>query len=68
MKKDEKKKEKVAKTSFISEVRSEIKKVIWPSFKNVAKYTLATVILCVVFILFFTLINLLSSFIKGMFI
>ena len=62
------KKEKEAKTNFISEVRSEIKKVIWPSFKNVAKYTLATVILCVVFILFFTLINLLSSFIKGMFI
>ena len=68
MKKDEKKKEKVAKTSFISEVISENKKVIWPSFKNVAKYTLATVTLCVVFILFFTLINLLSSFIKGMFI
>ena len=68
MKKDEKKKEKIVKSSFISEVRIEIKKVIWPSFKNVAKYTLATITLCVVFILFFTLINLLSSYIKGMFI
>lgn len=33
MKKDEKKKEKVVKSSFISEVRSETKKVIWPSVK-----------------------------------
>lgn len=68
MKKDEKKKEKAVKSSFISEVRSETKKVIWPSVKNVAKYTIATILLCIVFILFFTLINLLSSYIKGMFI
>lgn len=61
-------KEEIKKPSFLSEVRSETKKVIWPSFKNVMKYTMATIILCLVFIVFFILINLLASFIKGMFI
>jgi preprotein translocase SecE subunit len=58
----------IKKPSYFSEVRNETKKVIWPSFKNVMKYTLATLTLCIVFIIFFILINLLASFIKGMFI
>jgi preprotein translocase SecE subunit len=63
-----KKKEKVTKDSYISQVRSEMKQVIWPSFKTVLKYFLATVILCAIFVVFFMLINLLSSFIKGLFV
>lgn len=64
-KKEKVKKEK--KESFFTGVREEMKMVKWPSFKDVLKYTLATFILCAIFIIFFILINLLASFIKGMF-
>jgi preprotein translocase SecE subunit len=63
-----KKKEKVKKDSYISQVRAEMKQVIWPSFKTVLKYFVATVFLCLLFVVFFMLINLLSSFVKGLFI
>ena len=66
--KKEVKAQEVKKDSYVKQVRAEMKKVIWPSFKSVVKYTLATIILCLVFIVFFILINLLASFIKGMFI
>ena len=67
-KKEKKVKEKKEKKeSFLSGVRSEMKMVRWPSFKEVLKYTLATFVLCAIFIVFFILINLLASFIKGMF-
>lgn len=66
--KKEIKAQEVKKDSYIKQVRIEMKKVIWPTFKNVLKYTLATIILCLIFIVFFTLLNLLISFVKGMFI
>ena len=44
-----------------------MKEVIWPKAKDVFKYTMATLVLCAIFILFFLLINLLASFVKGMF-
>ena len=64
-KKEKKVKEK--KESFFKGVKEEMKMVRWPSFKEVLKYTLATFIMCLIFIVFFLLINLLASFIKGMF-
>ena len=66
--KDKKKKKvKEKKESFFSGVVAEMKMVNWPSFKDVLKYTLATFIMCAIFIVYFILINLLASFIKGMF-
>ena len=59
---------KVQKESYLKEINGEMKKVIWPKLKDVLKYTLATVTLCLVLIGFFALLNLLSSFIKGLFI
>lgn len=61
------KKQKEKKQNFIGEVREEMKMVRWPSAKDVVKFTTATVVMCAVFIGFFVLINLLASFIKGMF-
>ena len=64
-KKEKIKKEK--KDSFFKGVVEEMKKVKWPSFKDVLKFTLATFVMCAIFIVFFIIINLLASLIKGMF-
>jgi len=55
------------KTSFIKNVRSEMKKVIFPSGKEVLKYTVATLIFCFLLVGFFMLLNLGLSIVKGMF-
>ena len=52
------KEKKEKKDGFFKEVRNEMKEVKWPSAKDVVKFTLATVIMCAIFIAFFTLINL----------
>ena len=59
------KKEK--KPGFLKETGSEMKKVSWPTKKDVAKYTLATLMFCLIVVGFFQLLNLALSFIKGMF-
>ena len=63
--KNVKKVKKVKKESYIEGVRNEMAKVVWPSKKEVLKYTLATVIFSIVLVGFFVLINLLMSFVKG---
>ena len=65
MKKEKIKKEK--KNGFLKETRNEMKKVSWPNKKDVFKYTLATLVFCLVVVGFFQLLNLGLSFIKGMF-
>lgn len=65
MKKEKIKKEK--KEGFLKQTRSEMKKVSWPAKKDVFKYTLATLAFCLIVVLFFQLLNLGLSFIKGMF-
>jgi len=64
-KKDKDKKQK--KDGFFAQTNKELKKVVWPSAGEIAKYSLAVIIFCVVLCLFFVLINLLASFIKGLF-
>ncbi len=69
-KKDTKKKEKTVKKSkegYITGVRKEMKQVKWPTFKEVIKYTVATIIFIAVFVLFFQLINLIMAYVKGLF-
>ena len=61
------KKSKKKKDGYLKEVRLEMKKVTFPTFKNVMKYTLATIIFCGLLVLFFILLNLILSWVKGMF-
>ena len=53
--------------SYITGVRKEMKQVKWPTFKEVIKYTVATIIFIAVFVLFFQLINLIMAYVKGLF-
>jgi len=71
IKKETKKKEvkKVSKPKepFFASVKKELKLVKWPSFKDIVKYTLATIIFVVLFIAFFEILNLIMAYIKGVF-
>ena len=60
-----KKNVKVHKESYLKGVKKEMKLVKWPTFKEVIKYTIATVIMCLVVCGFFLLLNLLLSLVKG---
>jgi preprotein translocase SecE subunit len=64
----EKKEKKEKKEGYFKGVNKELKMVSWPSFKEVMKYTISTIIFCVVICVFFILLNLLMSWVKGMFI
>ena len=59
--------EKSKKPSYLKEVKDEMKKVSWPTFKDVMKYSIATLVFCLIVCGFFQLLNLGLSFIKGMF-
>ena len=65
--KKEKKKSKDKKESYFASVGREMKKVVWPSFGQIVKYSFAVILFCVVLCLFFEGINLLAAFVKGMF-
>ena len=58
-------KTKAPKESYLKGVKKEMKLVKWPTFKEVSKYTIATVIMCLVVCGFFLLLNLLLSLVKG---
>ena len=60
MAKDEEKK------SYIKEVKSEMKKVKWPTKKEMIKDTISTLVFVVVFALFFFGIESLFAFVKGL--
>lgn len=62
------KKKKAKKENYLTQVRKELKLVKWPSLKEVAKYTISTIIFCVIICVFFIILNLIMSWIKGMFI
>ncbi len=67
-KKNTKKKEiKDVKPGLFKGVRLELKKVTWPDKKDVFKYSVATLVFCVVVVLFFQLLNLGLSVVKGVF-
>ena len=61
-------KPKVKKENYFKGVAKEMKLVKWPTFKDVVKYTVATLILCIIVCGFFLLLNLLLSIIKGWFV
>lgn len=61
------KKTKVQKENYFASITSELKKVKWPSKKEVLKYTFATIMFVLVLVGFFILMSLLMSVIKGAF-
>lgn len=65
--KKKKEKKKTTKEGFFKGLRKELKQVKWPSFKDIVKYTLATIIFCIVFVAFFMLLNALMAYVKGLF-
>ena len=60
-------KKKVKKEPFLKAVRNEMKLVKWPTWKEVLKNTIATVVLVIIVVVFFLLLNFGLSFIKGVF-
>lgn len=61
-KKKEEKKENVQKESWWHGVKSEFKKVRWPSKKEMIKYSIATICFILFFALFFYLIEIIIYF------
>lgn len=56
------------KETFFKGIKKELAKVKWPKASEVVKYTVATIVLILIVVLFFSLLNLLLSFIKGLFV
>ncbi len=69
VKKNSKKKEKNVKNKegFFKGIKKELKLVKWPTFKEIIKYTIATIVFCIVLVLFFELLNVIMAYIKGLF-
>lgn len=65
--KNTKTKTKKKKQSFFKGVKAELSKVVWPKKNEVLKYTIATIGFVVILVLFFLLLNLLLSVVKGIF-
>lgn len=53
------------KESYLKRVRKELKLVKWPTAKEVLKYTISTVVFCLILCCLFMLLNLLLSVVKG---
>lgn len=54
------------KKGYIKEVKSEMKKVKWPTKKEMIKYTISTLVFVVAFALYFFGIESLFAFVKGL--
>ncbi len=54
------------KKGYIEEVKDEMKKVKWPTKKEMVKYTISTLAFVVLFALFFFAIESLFAFVKGL--
>ena len=65
-KKKEEKKTEVKKESWWHGVKSEFKKVRWPSKKEMIKYSIATICFIIFFAFFFWIIEMIAYLIKTM--
>ena len=61
--KQTKKEEK--KEGLIKGIKKEIKLVKWPEKKEIIKYTISTLVFCIIVALFFVLLTYLLSVVKG---
>lgn len=60
------KKKEVKKESFFKQVKKELKKVSWPSKKNMIKFSVTTICFILIFSLFFFGLDSLFAFVKGL--
>lgn len=74
MAKEVKKEKKVKKAkkvknnnSFFKSLKKEISMVKWPEGKDLVKYTIATIVLCVILVLFFQFLDVILAYIKEFF-
>ena len=65
--KKEKKNNKTVKEGFIKGIKKELKLVKWPTLKDLLKYTVATIVFCIFFALFFMLLTFIMAEIRGAF-
>lgn len=56
---------KTSKKSFLKEIKAEMKKVKWPTKKEMVKYSITTLIFIILFAGFFYLIDVLFALLKG---
>ena len=59
------KRKKTSKKSFLKEVKAEMKKVKWPTKKEMVKYSITTLLFILLFAGFFYLIDVLFALLKG---
>lgn len=59
-------KKDVKKESFFKQVKKELKKVSWPSKKNMIKFSITTICFILLFSLFFFGLDSIFAFIKGL--
>ena len=59
-------KKSVKKESFFKSVKKEMKKVSWPSKKNMIKFSITTISFILIFSLFFFGLDSIFAFIKGL--
>lgn len=60
-----KKNKKVKKENYFKGVNKELKLVKWPSGKDIIKYTISTIIFCIILCILFILLNAGLSLVKG---
>ena len=56
---------KTSKKSFLKEVKAEMKKVKWPTKKEMVKYSITTLLFILLFAGFFYIIDVLFALLKG---
>lgn len=66
-KKEKKSKKSVNKEGLFKGIKKELKLVKWPAAKDIVKYTIATVVFCIILVLFFELLNMILALVKGLF-
>ena len=54
------------KESYFKQIKGELKKVKWPTKKELIKYTISTLVFVIFFALFFYGIETLFAFVKGL--
>jgi len=63
--KNSNKKDKSKKSSYFKEVRKELSKVVWPSKKNMVKYSIAVIAFILFFSVFFYVIELIMALLEA---
>ena len=59
-------KKEVKKESFFIQVKKELRKVSWPSKKNMIKFSVTTICFILLFSLFFFGLDSIFAFVKGL--